>query len=302
MAKIDFLAGLLTGQRIMAQVVRGAVATATQYLYGTPSESGNIGLRSGDTVTYYDGAVLPMLPEWDREKYPYAHVVYYGMDNWIAQAGLYVTSKPMVYYPNEYYCLHADDMGTFDYILHSGNPRNFDGSWDFEWAYNRTTVGADYTSSTACWAIYDIYNEDGYLYLAKSDPIPVTGLVGYSYNGTVLPNISVVYTDELKEEYPCAYIYKGTLFTGGISYYLHLTTADPYYGVSDSEKWCIGRRAGDKSYWWYDGLSDNFEFHYDWTNEGVMANMDNLVWANFDVLDEDGSVYMAASDPIPVYE
>ena len=46
--------------------------TASMYLYGTPSDSGSIGLRSGESVTYYDGAVLPLLPEWDKTKYPYA--------------------------------------------------------------------------------------------------------------------------------------------------------------------------------------------------------------------------------------
>lgn len=39
---------------------------STMYLYGTPSESGNIGLRVGDSVTYYSGAVAPNIPAIDE--------------------------------------------------------------------------------------------------------------------------------------------------------------------------------------------------------------------------------------------
>lgn len=57
-------------------VTPDAPATAL-YLYGTPSESGNIGLRSGDSVSYYDGAVLPNIDGdyTDELKVKYPHLV-----------------------------------------------------------------------------------------------------------------------------------------------------------------------------------------------------------------------------------
>lgn len=67
------------------------VVKSVMYLYGTPSESGNIGLRSGDTVTYYDGAVLPALPERDKEKYPYAYILY----TFFPKYCLYLTNRPL---------------------------------------------------------------------------------------------------------------------------------------------------------------------------------------------------------------
>jgi hypothetical protein len=33
-----------------------------------------------------------------------------------------------------------------------------------------------------------------------------------------------------------------------------------------------------------------------------IADVDKLIWTNYDLLKEDGTIYMAASDPIPVYE
>lgn len=58
--------------------------TTSLYLYGTPSETGNIGLRNGDNVTYYSGAVLPALPKRDVAAYPYAcitsrYATYFGV-------------------------------------------------------------------------------------------------------------------------------------------------------------------------------------------------------------------------------
>lgn len=41
-----------------------------------PVHSGNIGLRVGESVTYYDGMILPELPEWDKTEYPYAVINY----------------------------------------------------------------------------------------------------------------------------------------------------------------------------------------------------------------------------------
>lgn len=67
----EFLLGWKIG-RIMAMLrgeIKPAVPDSTMYLYGTPSETGNIGLRSGGSVVYYNGAVLPKLPERQRNPY-----------------------------------------------------------------------------------------------------------------------------------------------------------------------------------------------------------------------------------------
>jgi hypothetical protein len=37
-------------------------------------------------------------------------------------------------------------------------------------------------------------------------------------------------------------------------------------------------------------------------NSAIVAIADTLVWANFDVLNANGSVYLPASYPVPVYE
>lgn len=71
-----FFAQVQTPDTIAAALAGDTPAAAAMYIYGTPSETGNIGLRDGDTVTYYDGMILPELPEWDKTEYPYAVINY----------------------------------------------------------------------------------------------------------------------------------------------------------------------------------------------------------------------------------
>ena len=160
-----------------------AVPESSLYLYGTPSDSGNIGLRSGGVVTLYDGAVLKSIESFYtddlREQYPYLTMKYHGLNSLLGEVSLSLTTKPMVYYPNEYYNLHADDMGAFDRMLYFGNEKLLDGTHGDNWLYYRTDNGLTNIGSSACWANYTILNEDGSVYLAKSDPIPVSGIVDY---------------------------------------------------------------------------------------------------------------------------
>lgn len=116
--------------------------------------------RLGRTpVAYsYNGVVLPKLPEWDREKYPYAVISAVGLVSFM------VSSSQR----------YIDDDGKY---LHSAA----DNSWimwrleNNEWVlHNSGTSTAGSTSgSYPTWSNYDIANADGTIYLADSEPVPV---------------------------------------------------------------------------------------------------------------------------------
>lgn len=128
----------------------------------------------------------------------------------------------------------------------------------------------------------------------KPSPGPEPEAVVYLYNGVRLPKLP----EWDKETYPYVFIYKtATMFE--VSYVLHLTP-NPYYAVSDNGKYCIGYRSDDISYMAYDD-SDVFGYKTNYISEGIRGELDNVVWANFDVLDENGELLLPASEPIPVY-
>ena len=119
----------------------------------------------------------------------------------------------------------------------------------------------------------------------------------YSYNGVVLPDIYKVYTPELQKELPLAILFdssgNGTNY-GSISLwffktYKFITTGSVTILASDGCKFCsfVDDMWGDVT---------------DYTYKHATLALEYLAWSNFDIINEDGSVYLAASAPIPVYE
>lgn len=136
-------------------------------------------------------------------------------------------------------------------------------------------------------------------------PLPVsTGktLVGYSYNGVVLPALP----EWDKETYPYAVISELGLLPG--YYNLHVLGKDSYYfnsggryfGGSDEIKPVPGYQCTSNIYpfdEWKELLFMDNANACAYENKTIIT-----VWSNFDMLNEDGTIFMAASEPIPVYE
>lgn len=103
----------------------------------------------------------------------------------------------------------------------------------------------------------------------------------FLYNGVgPLPDIYSVYTPELQEQLPHAYV---ATHTSNGGYYLLLddlpkTTLAPLWSDAAFEA---------KSGQWLDGASTS-SISY------------RIIWCNTDIVGEDGTLYLAASDPVPV--
>lgn len=136
MSITDKIVGFATGCRIAGQ--RSKQKTITGYSY--------------------NGVVLPTLPEWDKETYPYAYI-------WQTSSGKYsavFVSAPLYYNSGMY------SDGVVSYLAYEGITA--EGEWGERVVSGNYSVGV---AVTLVWCNQDTMNEDGTLYLAASDPIPV---------------------------------------------------------------------------------------------------------------------------------
>ena len=121
-------------------------------------------------------------------------------------------------------------------------------------------------------------------------------MANYLYNGVSLPDINTVWTD--KETYPYAYIQNPS---PGV-YFLRLCakkgTVRPNEQVGPLMR-CIEiipvTTYTLKGFWKY-------SYEYNEETEDVdrtSFTMESVVWSSYDILNEDGTLYFAASDPVP---
>lgn len=134
-------------------------------------------------------------------------------------------------------------------------------------------------------------------------------LVGYSYNGVILPKLPEYDT----EAYPYAYIYRSVKWN---RYYLVVqgtvakltapfrddTSPRRYLFSSATIGYFVNGEDGAKEEaYWCDGNGNAYMGQIDLIDTDG-ASVREIVWSNHDILDTDGSVYYSASsDPSPVY-
>lgn len=117
-----------------------------------------------EPVAYlYNGVRLPKLPEWDKTAYPYAIIQYtdlgFGVEKW----RLYLFPIELVGKGNGAYFPHG-----MTYCWYN----NEDTGWVYSASANHTEAAGGPTFEPL-WTNHDILNEDGTIYLAASDPVPV---------------------------------------------------------------------------------------------------------------------------------
>lgn len=115
---------------------------------------------------FYNEIELPALPEWDKDKYPY---VFIEFNPFIVNNGyhLYCLPSKPTNYPSEPSLQCAYPNAIYDPIEET-DEWYFRGEWTEGTAFLKSI-------SRIKWANFDIYNNDGSLYLAASEPVPVGG-------------------------------------------------------------------------------------------------------------------------------
>lgn len=124
------------------------------------------------------------------------------------------------------------------------------------------------------------------------------------YNGVELPDINSVWTDELKETYPYAFLIisdvDGHILYGLVLSSVKIAEANGYLLPTDYAKITV--------YYWSDDEESEFtEWKLDSSLDNYFGNLVTITeqnvpfWSNHDILySTDGTVYLAASDPVPV--
>jgi hypothetical protein len=131
--------------------------------------------------------------------------------------------------------------------------------------------------------------------------------VAYLYNGVRLPKLP----EWDKETYPYACIQQS--WTDRYDFYI---SSKPLYvaqydDISNRGRYFLENLKGT-TYWqcrsgaemvkWESGVLVPFPYETLIVYDPEMPTRYALTWTNHDILKSDGSVYLAASDPIPVYE
>ena len=252
------------------------------YLYGTPSESGNVALGDGDGYVLYNGAVLPKLPEYDAVTHPYVYIA-----TGSGGTKTYAIFSPKiisVQYPGKELLGGGYNSTTYDCITY----------YESNGAWVKTYNSLFYV---AVWSNADVYyfdSEDesinGTLCIAASEPIPLASNepVAAVYNGVKLP----VLPEWDKEKYP--YARMGVSVTDNTDYRLLIGGVASKIGSSGELVFLSGANYS----------CENGE----WVKVAQDAKSYKVIWANYDVYYADdteevgGTIYLAKSDPIPVYE
>lgn len=327
----DWLTGWLygmVGRRLFIKKKSDEIVTpdtAGMYLYGTPSETGNIGLRNGDTVTMYDGWVMPALPQWDKTVYPYACIWGHPVEREFSV--LDCTKSPLHFEYTRKYIednsfstpLTLPDNGTavpHISFLTTTNGVKVPATKADEFTPSRNGAESVLPNGLritlpVVWSNYNFCYSDGELYVPKSKPIPVN-LVGHNYNGVVLsPEFEDVIGNpnyvppNVSTEFP--YWVLSPFYVGGLLFFYEMRmfsrpvivdrndiiTADgatvDFLLYEEGRGCSLGE--GHPSDW-------NFAHH----SSSNRITVGGIKWANFDLLNKDGSIYIAKSDAIPIYE
>ncbi|MBR5862184.1 MAG: hypothetical protein IKZ08_02540 [Bacteroidales bacterium] len=246
------------------------------YLYGEESDEGNILLRTSDGTKRYKGAVFPELPEYDKEKFPYMYADHYSLGThrvWILENPL---AHKVTTYPDTVPVLGGTSVES---LFSTGEAKvlYIDSDLDVgEWEDT-----ASPSSATPYWANHDILREDGTVYRSASiSPIPMglSYIVTYKYNGhegAALPAWD-------RRAYPYA-----ILIDDGS---LVCTTTPFYYDGEHARVDTYDRLTFD-----YDGVYYDIPYHFNNVKYASSAK-----WSNHDIFNADGTVYLAASNPIDV--
>lgn len=296
--------------------------TADYYLYGRPSESGEVALADGDGYVLYNGAVLAKLPEWDKTTYPYAMIVMsnpttsaiFGNQAWLY---CFKTAHHKTAFDedaNDYkFAFEAGETYLESYINVGAGSLS---DKDFPTPTEKIRTEFYIFSPDVDWSNYDIQNNDGSLYLAASAPIPLASAdpVAAVYGRDKLPPLPEYDT----ETHPYAVIvcYRDSLFKNH-TFHLWLMkdisdrvvfspsgldtyTIEHIYYHSGDILYSLKYNKGNLVSGWGEPTDASgrysFQINYiSWANSDIVLELDSYIGSA-------GTLYRAKSTPIPIYE
>ena len=125
------------------------------------------------TAYSYNGVILPKLPEWDRERYPYAYITWQEPSDHpgVVLYFLHVCPEPLVL--NNYgYATTGTDNVRYRLCVDEDTANAIGAEVWGEW--ERISIGSSttVTGSNTVWTNTDLIKSDGSVVLAASEPVP----------------------------------------------------------------------------------------------------------------------------------
>lgn len=238
---------------------------------------------------YYNGVLLPEIPESIFADYPYRAVIRYANGNAHiigSVNGFYFNGTSAIYDKNNT-VLCAYKLSNNMWVEDTEQNKKYTG-------WTSVSNGA----SMLLWSSHDIVNGSATataVYFEATPLVPESPLPRYSYNGHMLPAIPA----ELLELYPYAFIYKNATWCS-------LVLSCVPYSYCEATDTTTERLAATNA----DGCIKNYRFPVEYEQEIVYwphrnnswyywESPQNLLWSNYNILNETtGEVYFNGSEPV----
>ena len=268
----------------------------------------------GRQMMFYNGELCPAPPaDWDRAKYQYALSYISNESELYTIFCFYVAEVPF-----DVQQIAVQSTGKTRYSVKVSSDcrittwtRFYSPNVQTPWDASLTDFKAtkDYeinitTEAGVMWANHDIrIRDDGSLHIAASEPVPA-----WSYNGVVLPALP----EWDKEKYQYAFMYIGVADDN--IYFAGLYFAEVPFDATDFEdkKDLIAVSSNCLTEWWicFPRGAEGVSWRLRASNQSAYQNSPyfsspnaDALWANHDIRRrDDGTLVVAASEPVPVYE
>lgn len=257
----------------------------------------------------YNGVRLRGVPAWNTGVYPNAIIYYVANENGIEEAHFGYSDQP--FYLDTTYNLVTNTEGATIYASIYDATTN---TWGEVYLFYDAAFALE--PEKVIWGNVDVLDDTGAVFLAGSEPVKlfprrwwtnllIAGLcsrplpmgtrepVAWLYNGVRLPGLPV--WDRVK--YPYAFIGYDLL----MGYMLYILPV-PLIAYLSGNVEAVGKPGSFIEYKgaeYYENAWGELVTFYMQSDAGITPKP---IWSNYDILNEDGTLYLAASDPVPVYE
>ena len=275
---------------------------------------------------YFNDWILPALPKWDQDTYPYA-LIYQNKDSW----GFYLMCLDTPFYVTTANGVQVIAFDAYAQVKAFEYWRSDPWEWKSTQYNTQPDSGAEAIylnpdKAEYIWTNTDISDDYGTVVYPATDPVPIwefnekSFLIGYTLGIAGKP-MPLTASQPGKE--PVAYLYNGVRLPKLPEWdremypFAFILDQGNKYQLTIKDERSTYRRYGDYLYYTDPAIVIRYTLAKDgaatqWTYVSTvseigtyfgMSDLYEIIWSDFDIFHHGSTnVYLPASDPIPVYE